>query len=382
MNLEQYRKSIDEIDTELISLFEKRMDVVSKIADFKKENNLPTLDRKREAEKLDEIANKVRDDLEPYAHTLFDTLFELSRVHQSDLRRSPTALSEEVKEAISNTENLFPPTATVACQGVEGAYSQLACLRLFAKPGIQYFKTFDSVFSAIENGFCRYGVLPLENSVAGSVNNIYTLMQTRNFKIVRSVRMKIDHCLLTLPDVKLEDIKEVVSHEQAIAQCSVFLDRLGPDVKITRCENTATAAEMVANSGRRDIAAISSQRCIELYGLSCLARDIQDSANNYTRFICISKSLEIYPGADRTSIMMAVAHRSGSLYKVLARFYALGINLTKLESRPIPNRDSEFMFYFDIETSVYSEEFARLLESIQDICAAEFKYLGSYSEIT
>jgi len=380
MNLDEYRISIDEIDTELLALFEKRMDVVSKIADYKQANNLPTLDRKRETEKLEKIVEKARDDLGPYAHTLFETLFELSRSHQSDLRRSTSQLGNDVKNALSNTENLFPPSATVACQGVEGAYSQLACSRLFNRPSIQYFKTFDSVFAAIENGFCRYGVLPLENSVAGSVNKIYALMQSRDFKIVRSVRMKIDHCLLAQKDVKLEDIKEIFSHEQAIAQCSAFLERLGSGVKITICENTAAAAEMVAGSDRRDIAAISSQNCVELYGLNCLARDIQDRANNYTRFICISKALEIYPGADRTSIMMAVSHRPGSLYKVLARFYALGINLSKLESRPIPDRDFEFMFYFDMETSVYSEEFAKLLDSIQDICS-EFKYLGSYSEI-
>ena len=380
MNLENYRASIDKIDSELLSLFEKRMDVVSQISEYKQANNLPTLDRKREISKLAEIAENIRPDLSPYAHTLFDTLFELSRVHQSDLRRATSQLSIEVKNAISNTENLFPPAATVACQGVEGAFSQLACSKIFARPNIQYFKTFDSVFSAIENGFCRYGVLPLENSSAGSVNKIYTLMQSRDFKIVRSVRLRIDHNLLARPGVKMSDIKEIFSHEQALAQCSVFLEQFGSDVKITKCENTAAAAEMVSDSSRSDIAAVCSQSCMELYSLSCLARDIQDRANNYTRFICISKSLEIYPGADRTSIMMAVAHRPGSLYKVLARFYALGINLSKLESRPMPDRDFEFMFYFDMETSVYSDEFAKLLDSIQDICT-EFKYLGSYSEI-
>lgn len=145
-------------------------------------------------------------------------------------------------------------------------------------------------------------------------------------------------------------------------------------------ENTAIAAKMVADSDRTDIAAISSRSCAPLYGLDCLASSIQDKGNNYTRFICISKNLEIYPGADRTSLMMIISHKPGSLYRVLARFYALGINLVKLESRPIPDRDFEFMFYFDLDTPVYSKEFIQLVCELDSLCE-EFRYLGSYSEM-
>ena len=145
-------------------------------------------------------------------------------------------------------------------------------------------------------------------------------------------------------------------------------------------ENTAVAAQMVANSGRNDVAALSSRACAELYGLSCLASSVQDKGNNYTRFICISKNLEIYPGSDKTSIMMILSHKPGALYKVLARLYTLGINVTKLESRPIPERDFEFMFYFDLETSIYSEEFVQLMCELSEL-SEEFKYLGSYSEV-
>ena len=136
----------------------------------------------------------------------------------------------------------------------------------------------------------------------------------------------------------------------------------------------------MAKSQRTDVAAISSHSCIELYGLERLAADIQDWGNNYTRFICISKNLEIYPGADKTSLMMVTPHRPGSLYQILARFYTLGLNIIKLESRPIPGRDFEFMFYFDLETSVYSDEFIRMVDDLNTICD-EFQYLGSYSEV-
>ena len=244
---------------------------------------------------------------------------------------------------------------------------------------ILYFKSFEGVFSAIENGMCQYGVLPIENSTAGSVNQVYDLMIQHNFSIVRTFRLKVDHNLLANPGTKLEDIREIYSHQQAISQCAGFLSRL-PNVNVVAVENTAMAAEMVAASGRKDVAALSSRSCAQLYGLTNLAPSVQDKGNNRTRFICISKNLEIYPGADKTSIMMILPHKPGTLYKVLARLYTLGINVTKLESRPLPDREFEFMFYFDLETSIYSEEFVQLMCELDDFCE-EFKYLGSYCEV-
>ena len=162
-------------------------------------------------------------------------------------------------------------------------------------PFILYFNNFEGVFSAIENGLCQYGVVPIENSTAGSVKKIYDLMIHHNFSIVRSVRLKIDHNLLAKRGTKLSDVKEIYSHEQAISQCTEFLKSLGPDVKVTAVENTAAAAKMVAESDRTDVAALCSRSCMELYNLSCLKYSVQDQGNNYTRFICISRNLEIYP---------------------------------------------------------------------------------------
>ncbi len=380
MDLQELRVKIDEIDAELIRLFEARMDVASEIAAWKKANNMPVLDAARERDKLADIAASAREDLQTYVQMLYSNIFELSRSYQHDLNRVKTGLREEVESAIENTPRLFPTSAMVACQGTEGAYSQLACERMFKSPKILYFKSFDSVFSAIESGFCQYGILPIENSTAGSVNKVYDLMQKHNFRIVRSARLKVDHNLLARPGVKKEEIREIFSHEQALSQCSHYLEKLGPNVKITRCENTAMAAEAVAKSGRTDVAAIASYSCAELYGLRCIESDIQDRGNNYTRFICISKNIEIYPGANHTSVMMTMPHRPGSLCRALSRFYSLGINITKLESRPIPERDFQFMFYFDLETSVYSGEFGRMIDDLAAI-SEEFRYLGSYSEV-
>ena len=378
MNLEELREEIDAIDDTLVQAFAQRMDVVARVSQAKKEQGLPTLDPAREREKLADIAAKLPPELEQYGYALWSMLFEISRGYQNAMNPQPSALRQEIQAAIEHTPNLFPPSATVACQGVEGAYSQLACEKLFKHPQVMYFGSFESVFSAIENGFCDYGVLPLENSTAGSVNAIYDLMMKHDFRIVRSVRLKVDHNLLVKPGTKRSDITEIYSHQQALSQCEQYLQAF-PGVKIIPCENTAVAAQKVAE-GDGHAAALSSRSCMKLYGLECLEAGVQDQGSNFTRFICISKKLEIYPGADRTSLMAVLPHEPGSLCRVLSRFYALGLNLNKLESRPMPERNFEFMFYFDLETPVYAPEFLQLMGELPSLCE-EFSYLGSYSEV-
>ena len=379
MELSDYRQKIDEIDARLVKLFQERMDVSGEIAAVKEEKKLPVFDPAREREKLKQVGEMVPHALRGYTERLYTMLFELSRARQLAENPKESGLQQKIAAAIMNTQPLFPPRAMVAVQGVEGANSQSAAEKLFATPDLLFFNSFEGVFSAIDKGLCRFGVLPLENSTAGSVNRVYDLMMAYNFSIVRSVRLKVDHCLLANPGSDISDIREIVSHEQALAQCEGFIKTLGK-VKVTRCENTALAAKMVYESGRNDLAALSSLSCAELYSLNCLKSSVQDSGSNYTRFICISKDLEIYPGSDRTSIMMALPHKPGSLYHALGRFYALGINLNKLESRPIAGSDFEFMFYFDLETSVYSDEFMQMFKDIEGL-GAQFKYLGSYTEV-
>jgi len=379
MDISDYRKQIDEIDKTILDKFEERMRVSEKIAEYKNEKGLPVTDPIREREKLEQISEMTSNDMASYAVMLYNNIMEMSKDHQSGISGKESEVVKSIRKALEETPKCFPEKAIVACQGVEGAYSQQACDRLFKMPKIMYMKNFNGVFAAVKSGLCQYGILPLENSTAGSVNQIYDLMMKYNFHIARSVRLKIDHSLLAKKGTDISAVKEIFSHEQAIMQCEEYLKSLG-DVKVTVCENTAEAARIVAESDRKDIAALASGECGRVYGLNCLAADVQDSDNNYTRFICISRELEIYPGADKTSLMLIVSHKPGSLYNVLSRFNALGINIFKLESRPIPGRDFEFMFYFDIEAQVYSDEFIRLMNQTEGL-SREFRYLGSYTEI-
>lgn len=378
MDLNDYRREIDGIDEQLLALFVRRMETAEEIAAYKKEHGLRVLDARREREKLREITEKTPDGLREYSASLYSLIFELSRSRQGRLLGAGGELPEKIAAALRETPPLFPEDAAVACQGVEGAYSAQACERLFRRPNTFYFSTFEAVFAAIEKGLCRYGVLPLENSTAGSVNAIYDLMMKHDFRIVRSVRLKVDHNLLVKPGTKRSDITEIYSHQQALSQCEQYLQAF-PGVKVIPCENTAVAAQKVAE-GDGHAAALSSRSCMKLYGLECLEAGVQDQGSNFTRFICISKNLEIYPGADRTSLMAVLPHEPGSLCRVLSRFYALGLNLNKLESRPMPERNFEFMFYFDLETPVYAPEFLQLMGELPSLCE-EFSYLGSYSEV-
>ena len=220
MELQELRMKIDEIDSELVKLFQQRMDVAADVAVYKRQNHLPVLDMAREREKLAALAEMARPDMQTYVQMLYSMIFELSRSYQSDLNREKTGLRDEVERAIEETPRLFPTSAMIACQGTEGAYSQIACERMFKNPQIMYYKSFESVFSAIESGFCQYGILPIENSSAGSVKQVYDLMLRHNFSIVRSARLKIDHNLLALPGAKKEEITEIFSHEQALSQCA------------------------------------------------------------------------------------------------------------------------------------------------------------------
>ena len=199
MNLDELRTQIDDVDDSLVELFQKRMDIAAQIAEYKRENGLPILQSAREREKLAAISAGAPEEMQRYLRVLYSLLFELSRTYQGALYRSDTDLYRTITRAIEETPKVFPKQAAVACQGVEGAYAQLACERLFSAPSIQFFRNFDGIFSAIEAGLCRYGILPIENSTAGSVRQVYDRMLEHHFYIVRSVRMKIDHCLLAKP---------------------------------------------------------------------------------------------------------------------------------------------------------------------------------------
>lgn len=380
MDLTTIRGELDEIDHSLLDLFCRRLDLAREVAAAKAETGKAVFDPDRERAKLLDAARRAPERYESQVISLFSLLMSMNKAEQQRYLHSddPEGLSNRVTGMLSPADEPFPQTATVACQGVEGAYSQIAACRAFHVPGIRYFKTFEATCRAVADGACEFGVLPIENSTAGSVNAVYDLLAKYRFQIVRSVRVKIDHNLLAKPGTAIGDVREIWSHEQAVAQCSDFIDRLGARVHIAT--NTAAAAEAVAKSDRTDVAALSSRSCADLYGLEVLGEDVQDSGNNYTRFVVVSAKPRIFAGATRTSLMLTLPHRPGSLYRVLERFYALDINMVKIESRPIPDRDFEFVFYFDLDCPVGSEALRTLLDSLDDICE-RYWFLGSYAEV-
>ena len=379
MSIEECRNQIDRIDAEILRLFHDRMDVVTEIAKLKKASHASVLNRKREREILHRVFNNSEDKLGKYSVNLFTTLMELSRAYQREQNSPDRGMRDELDLIRANTPEKFPESAVVACMGMEGTYGQIACDKLFKVADIMYFKNFAGVCKAVADGLCEYGVLPVDNTTSGTVDGVYELMQQGNFHIVRSIDQQVSSVLLAPRGTKLSDIKEIYSHPQPFKQCSEFLKTLD-GVKLTVADSTATAAAMVADSGRTDVAAIASRNCRDLCDLEIISNNIQNSDYNYTRFVCISRMPQIFPGANKISLIAVLSHEPGALNSVLSKFSALGLNLTKLESRPIPGRKFEYMFYFDFEASTADPGIAELLGELRNE-TEKFVFLGNYSEL-
>lgn len=378
MELSDIRRRIDQVDDEILSLFLQRMDLSEAVAAYKKEHQVPIWNKTREREILSRMAEKAGPQ-ERYVYPLYTTLFQLARTRQQELMEGPTLVGAQIRASLAREEAVFPQTGTVACQGVEGGNSQAACDRLLPRGRIVYVNSFEAVFDAVESGLCQFGVVPIENSSYGSVRAVYDLLQRKRFSIVRSTRLCIRHELLALPGARLSDITKIYSHQQAIGQCSRFLSTL-PGVETIPWDNTASAARLVSESGSSHAAAIASPACAGLYGLVPVARDIQDSDNNYTRFICITRDPAVYAGSGRISLILSCDNTPGALYEVLSRLAALGINMTKLESCPVTGRNFEFIFFLELEASVHAPGVVPMLEELERSYQG-FQFLGCYGEV-
>ena len=334
-------------------------------------------DGKREKEIVYRLSQKCPEEIRLYVKELYDTIFYASKAYQSKFVESSSPVKCELDEIIANPLKEFPVDGTVACQGVYGANSGKATEKIFPISDITYFKTFEGVFNAVQKGLCEYGVLPIENSTAGSVSEVYDLMKKYDFHIVKSVKIQIDHCLAVKNGAELKDIKTIISHPQALTQCAEYIKKLG--VKAESVENTAVGAKAVAEGDDKTVAVLCSKECASAYNLKILEPRVQDSEKNFTRFICITKDLRVYKGADKISIMTSLAHTPGSLNKIVSRFYAFGLNLTKIESRPIEGSDFEFMFYFDFEGDILDPQVRNLIAEL-DNGSDKFVLLGTYKE--
>ena len=288
-----------------------------------------------------------------------------------------------VRNNLSNEIRLAAPVVVtnkekIAYQGIKGANSYEAAQRLFPESDLTAYKSFDDVFRAVEDGECAYGVLPVENSTAGSVAAVYDLILRYRFYIVGALDLPIDYCLAGLKQSTLGDIEKVISHPQALSQCEQYISRMG--FESAACSNTAVAARDTAREKRLNLAAVCSYKAAEEYGLKVLDDHLQDNKNNKTRFIVISKKLYINENANKVSLCFSLPHVTGALFHMLQRFDALGLNLTKIESRPIPDKDFEYLFYLDFSGSVKSEGVTSLLCKLSGELP-EFSFLGNYYEI-
>ncbi|MHC1694301.1 MAG: bifunctional chorismate mutase/prephenate dehydratase [Eubacteriales bacterium] len=378
MNLDTLREKINSLDEEIVRLYVERMKVAGEVADYKLRHGLPVFQQGREEEVLKRVSGMAGADYGDGVRLLYMAMMDVSKSYQHMTGKTPSPLRDKLNLAISRPFEIDRPGIAVACQGVPGAYSDIACSVAFSSPSKQYYSTFEDIFEAVRRGEAVYGILPIENSTAGSVLQVYDLMKKYSFYIHQSVKLSVEHCLLVKSGTRLEDIKEIYTHEQALGQCSEFLSA-HPEITANVYSNTAAAAKLVSESERGDIAAIASFDCARLYNLEVLHKGLQNKQANFTRFICFSTALNVPTGASKISISLKVPHTTGSLYRILSRFAVCALNLSKIESRPIPGMDFEFMFYFDFEGSVRDNHVVDLL------CGLEreldyFEFLGNYIE--
>ena len=373
MNLDELRCQIDQIDQNLLQLFEQRMEIVKGVAAYKKENNLPIFHKDREDQIIQRISSQAAPENAEGANVLFSTLMNISKCLQQkevlDYTLDTLKLLEEIQAGHQQPEH-----PTVGCQGVVGAYSYLACQKKFPNATITMFDQFEDVFQAVQNKKVDFGILPLENSNAGSVDEVYELMKHHNFYINHTITLKIDHCLAVRPGIKATDIQKVYSHNQALRQCSQFLALHHlPQESYT---NTAAAAEFVAKSDL-PIAAICSQESAKTHGLQILQQNIQNNDENYTRFMVISKKLYPRPECDTIATSLTISNAVGSLYNLLTKFAVNGVNLTKIESKPIGNKNFDVVFYLDFSGNILEEQSIHLLNELSSELTG-FKFLGNY----
>lgn len=380
MELPEIRTKLDEIDGQLLDLFVQRMELIDKVADAKRrDTSRPLYDPVRERAILMRVRENAGTEHGDSADQLFRTILELSRARQAAQLIPASNVAARVAAMCSHEQNVFPQKGRIAVSGVEGCHAGIAADRLFPKGDVIFLDGFRAVVQAVQAGLCQFGILPIENSVFGSVRQVYDLLREPDICIVRSVRLLIRHVLLTQKHAKLSDIKTIYTHEQAAGQCSRFIASLG-DVDVITCTSTSHAAQRAAEMQDPSVAAIAGESCAKLYGLSVLTDDIHNESYNETRFLCITKGAEFYAGAERMSLMVSCANSPGALYQMIAKISALGINMCKLESMPIPGTNFTYRFFMDLECNLHQEGVLGLLCEMERSCDS-FTLLGNYSEM-
>jgi chorismate mutase/prephenate dehydratase len=375
MDIKDLRNRIDCADDALMQAYIERTKLVNDIAEYKKRHNLPILNADREQQVYDRIVAKFGEEYSRDIYSLYSGIINISKLRQAAQNRT-TSIEELV--GLSESKNIGSrKERTVAIQGAEGAFSMIAAKEMFTQPQLQYKKSFSEVFEAVSSGQAEFGVVPIENSNAGSVNEVYDLLARYGLYIAKARVQKIEHCLVGIKGAQADSIKNVISHPQALYQCKEYLRKR--NITATNRANTALAAEEVSKLQDMSLAAIASEETAALYGLSILEKGVSDERNNNTRFIAITKDNLAVPTANKISLVVTLAHKEGSLAQLLNIIASYRVNLTKLESRPISGSNFEFMFYFDIEGNIKDRVVQDMLFDIYEYCE-KVLYLGGYTE--
>lgn len=374
LDLSELRKDIDEIDSQIVELYERRMDVSKKVAQYKIENGKKVFDKEREIEKIKKVKSLTHNDFNSHGiEELFEQIMSMSRKLQYGLLDENGAAGKLPFIAV---DSLDTGKARVVFQGADGAYSQAAMVRFFGEDVKSFHvDTFRDAMLAIDEGSADYAVLPIENSTAGAVNEIYDLLDEFENYIVGEQIIKIEHCLLGCKGTTLDSIKTVYSHPQSLMQSSKFLRDF--DWQQISMQNNAFAARKIADDNDITQAAIASEYASKLYNLDIIKKGVNNILTNSTRFIIVSNQKKFLKDASKISICLELAHESGSLYRMLSHFIYNNLNLNKIESRPLEGRNWEYRFFIDFDGNLSDSAVKNALRGLRQECS-NMKILGNY----
>ena len=371
MDLLKVRNNIDEIDDQLHNLIIERMKLSTEVAKCKLEENLPVFHPKREQEiikRLKELSPK------PYQDSVYNIYCQILSESKSLQRKLIADWSDKNKKETQEQGEI-----TIACQGVSGSYSSIAAKSLYKNANLSFSNDFNDVFEKVISGECNFGIVPIENTCAGSVTDNYDLLLKYDVVIVKTLTLQVNHCLLAKKGTDIDKITKIYSHPQALSQCSDFFARHSNIEKVP-FSNTATAAKFVSESNE-NIGAIASYSAKEQYGLEILEEKIQNQTNNFTRFALIAKKSIDNDKSNVVSIALRLSHNPSTLYNALGAISKRGINMLRLQSRPIPSCPFEFMFYIDFTGNIKDDGVKNALKEIEEQCVF-LKILGNYEEVS
>lgn len=376
--LDGYRKKIDEIDKEMTRLFEERMDTVIKVGEYKKQNNLPVLNKEREKEVLEKNVGYLKNrDYSEELKVFFNALMNIAK--ELEHKKMKDKSSENNFFNMKNIKSHRRNKCRVGYFGVPGSYTEEAMISHFSdNVDSKSYDEFEEVFMAINNDEIDYGVVPIENSSTGAISKVYDLLYKYDFYIVGEECVKIEEHLLGIEGTTLEDIKEVYSHEQPFKQSTEFLNQYN-HWKLIPFHSTSVSAKLVSDLKDKSKAAIASRRSAELYGLNIIKENINNRSENTTRFIVISKVFESDEECDKISVVFSMEHKAGALYELVRHLAENQINMMKIESRPMQSGVWKYFLYVDFEGNIADEKVKIALSKL-DENSSYFKLLGGYKE--